>query len=130
MPFNINDALDLHANALQLRSMRTQVLASNMANADTPNYKARDIDFRAALDKVQNNESQLKTTHKDHIGPASVSSNAELLFRIPLQPSVDGNTVDTQLEQAEFSKNAVQHEAAFTLLNGRIKSLLTAIRGE
>jgi len=131
MPLSLNDALDLHAQALQLRSRRAEILASNMANADTPNYKTRDIDFSAVLKDAQNPESHLMTTNQHHIKTiSSEPSKVELMYRVPYQPSLDGNTVETEVEQAQFADNAVQYQAAFTLLNGRIKSLMTAIRGE
>lgn len=131
MPLSLNDALDLHAQALQLRARRAEVLASNLANADTPNYKARDVDFSAILGSVRNPEANLKTTSPQHIpSVTSDPSGTELLYRQPLQPSLDGNTVETEVEQAQFADNAVQYQAIFTMLNGRIKNLLTAIRGE
>lgn len=131
MPLSLDNILDLHAQALQLRSRRAEVLAANLANADTPNYKARDIDFSTLLDSAQNPESHLKTTNPQHISlVASDPSKAELLYRQPYQPSLDGNTVETEVEQAQFADNAVQYQAVFTLLNSRIKNVLTAIRGE
>ena len=131
MPLSLNDVLDLPAQALQLRSRRAEVLASNMANADTPNYKTRDIDFSAVLKSTQNPESHLMTTNPNHIKTISSDpSSAELMYRIPYQPSLDGNTVETEVEQAQFADNAVQYQAAFTLLNGRIKSLMAAIKGD
>lgn len=131
MPLSLSNALDIPAQALQLRARRAEVLASNMANADTPHYKARDIDFSAVLNSARNPESQLRTTSQHHIKSiASDPSRAELKYRWPYQPSLDGNTVETEVEQAQFADNAVQYQAAFTLLNGRIKSLMTAIRGD
>ncbi|HEY4732025.1 MAG TPA: flagellar basal body rod protein FlgB [Gammaproteobacteria bacterium] len=131
MPLSLNNALDLHAQALQLRSRRAEVLASNLANADTPNYKARDIDFSTILGSVQNPGANLKTTDPHHISSVSSDpSKAELLYRQPYQPTLDGNTVEMEVEQAQFADNAVQYQAVFTMLNGRIKNLLTAIRGE
>jgi len=131
MPLSLNDALDLHAQALQLRSRRAEILASNMANADTPHYKAKDIGFSEVLKSTQHPESQLKTTNQHHIKSiASDPSKVELMYRMPYQPSLDGNTVETEVEQAQFADNAVQYQAVFTMLNGRIKTLLTAIKGE
>jgi len=131
MPLSLNDVLDLPSKALQLRARRAEVLASNMANADTPKYKTRDIDFAAVLNSTQNSGSRLITTNQNHIKSITTDpSKAELMYRVPYQRSLDGNTVETEVEQAQFADNAVQYQAAFTLLNGRIKSLLTAIKGE
>lgn len=130
MPLDIDSALGIHAQALQVRSRRTEVLASNLANADTPNYKAKDIDFKAALQQAQAGYTPLKATHAVHIQPGGGNSPGELLYRVPEQASLDGNTVDTHVEQAEFARNAVQYQASLTFLGGRLKTLLSAIRGD
>ena len=131
MPLSLNDTLDLPARALTLRSQRAEVLAANMANADTPHYKAMDFDFSAMLKDAEESGSTLKTTNPSHINTiASDPSKVNLMYRIPYQSSLDGNTVETDVEQAQFAENTVQYQAAFTLLNGRIKGLLTAIRGD
>jgi len=133
VPFNLDNAFGIHADALKFRAQRTAQLAANIANADTPNYKAKDIDFEAAMKQVQqaNDGSMLKRTHQGHMSMSGNSaSSAPLLYRIPLQPSIDGNTVNTQLEQAAFAKNAVEYQASFNFLNGRVKGLLKAIKGE
>lgn len=137
MPINIDRALGIHAQALILRSRRAEVLAANLANADTPNYKARDIDFKAALTAAQNqlvtHTARAETTHPAHIAlaaPAQSIPDVELVYREPQQSNVDGNTVDAQKEHSEFMQNALQYQASLTFLSGRIRSLLTAIRGE
>ena len=136
MPINLDNALGIHPQALTLRSQRAEVLAANLANADTPNYKARDIDFKSVLGAARDNTSApgssvtLVSTNSAHMQPVSTPSNAELLYRQPHQPSVDGNTVDSQTEYTEFARNALQYQASLTFLGGRIKSLLTAIRGD
>lgn len=135
MPINIDRALGIHAQALQLRGRRTEVLAANLANADTPNYKARDIDFAATLNEVRSNRGgeslRVGVTHAQHMSPHAPSGPAfELLYRIPQQPSMDGNTVDAQREHAEFMQNAVQYQASLSFLGGRLRTLLAAIRGE
>jgi len=131
MPLSLNATLDIPARALQLRSQRAEVLAANMANADTPHYKAMDFDFSAMLQDSESSGASLNTTNPSHIKSiASDPSKVELMYRLPYQSSMDGNTVETEVEQAQFAENAVQYQAAFTLLNGRIKSLLTAIRGD
>ncbi len=133
MPINIDKALgDLPGN-LQLYSRRSTLLAANIANADTPGYKARDIDFRAALAKAAagSNRVALKTTHSSHLGGTPrAASSAELQYRMPTQPSLDGNTVDLQTERAEFIQNAVRYQSTLTFLSGRFKGLRAAIKGE
>lgn len=136
MPITIDSALGIYPQALTLRSQRAEVLAANLANADTPNYKARDIDFKSVLGSVQNNASStgaalpLAADNAAHLQPLASQSQAELLYRNPSQPSVDGNTVDSQVEYTEFARNALQYQASLTFLGGSIKTLLTAIRGD
>ena len=129
---NIDKAFGIHAAALQLRARRAQVLATNLANADTPHYKARDLDFRAALKEAAGQATTtLRTTNPRHLdGAAAVGGGVELRDRIPGQPSADGNTVDTQREQAAFTENAVQYQASLSFLSSKIKTLLSAIKGE
>lgn len=132
MPINIDSALGPLPDALTLRSKRSEVLASNLANADTPQYKARDFDFRAALASAQGDQLALRTTQARHIAFDQDSSvqGTTLQYRIPNQSSLDGNTVDAQVEQAAFAENAVNYQATLTFLNGRIKGLLGALKGE
>jgi len=109
------------------------LLATNLANADTPNFKARDIDFREALAAAANPNSaaQLNTTQSNHLAAdADGSSAANLKYRVPLAPSLDGNTVDVQLEQAAFADNAVRFQATLTFLTSRLRTLMTAITGQ
>ncbi|MBL1261624.1 MAG: flagellar basal body rod protein FlgB [Thiotrichaceae bacterium] len=133
MAFNLDNAFGIHADALKLRAQRTAQLAANIANVDTPNYKAKDIDFQAAMKQVQqtNGASTLTRTQAGHLSASSdTTPTAPLLYRIPLQPSLDGNTVNAQIEQAAFAKNTVEYQASFSFLNGRIKGLMTALKGE
>ena len=131
MALDLESALGIHEQGLYLRSRRAEVLAANMANADTPNYLARDYDFRAALSQVQQNGVQTGTTHSRHIQPdAGFGIVGELLYRNVSQPSIDGNTVDTQREQVEFAQNAVRYQASLRFLSGKITALLSAIRGD
>lgn len=132
-----NDVLSYHQIALAVRAQRQQILASNIANADTPNYKARDIDFSQALKNAlgdQSASSSLAVTksasgHQDGNKLASVLGGAPLLYRTVSQGSVDGNTVDMDVERNQFADNALRYEAGVTLANGQIKSLLTAVQG-
>jgi flagellar basal-body rod protein FlgB len=134
MPTTIDSALGMAATALSLRAQRAELLASNLANTDTPGYKAKDIDFDALLKREQQGASSvtLTVTSSAHIGGASPDGIAttDLKYRIPNQPSLDGNTVDPHLEKAAFAENAVQYQTTLTLLNQRIKGVMTALRGE
>jgi flagellar basal-body rod protein FlgB len=120
MPINLDNYLGVHARALQLEARRTELLAANLANADTPGFKARDIDFKKALATAQG----LGVT------TAGDSLDAATEYRVPMAPSLDGGTVDTQLEQAAFAENNVRYQATLTLLNGKLRSLMTAITGQ
>jgi len=134
MPFNIDTALGIHPQALAVRARRAEILAANIANADTPNYKARDLDFRALLGGAQDQQmtARLVATNAAHLpdAEAGVNVGGGLMYRMPLQPSIDGNTVDPQTEYAQFAQNALQYQASLTFLNGRIRGLMTAIRGD
>ena len=119
-----------HETALRVRALRNRVLSSNIANADTPNYKARDVDFRSALKRAQGSELSLVKTSELHQDAGNTGRlGADVKYRIPMQPTLDGNTVETDVEQAAFAENAVQYRASLTFLNGRIGSLKYAIRG-
>lgn len=135
MPLDIDSYLGVHARALQLESRRTELLASNLANADTPNYKSRDIDFKSALAAAGGTVARplpLQTTSGAHQAGAGTAAAAEssLQYRVPLAPALDGNTVDAQLEQAAFAENAVRYQATLTILNSRLRGLMTAITGQ
>ena len=136
MPVGLDKYLGVHAQALNLRSQRTELLAANMANADTPGYKARDIDFKAALAQASGDSKtsgvHLQTTNAAHIGPKLINGGAapELQYRTPLAPSLDGNTVDPQLEQAAFAENTVRYQATLQFLNSKFRGLMTAITGQ
>jgi flagellar basal-body rod protein FlgB len=135
MSNGIDQLLSFHQQALRVRDQRQQVLASNIANADTPNYKARDMDFKAALQGALSGSPvaggvALATTSPGHLaGKAGLSGNAGLLYRTPSQGSVDGNTVDVDAERAAFAENAVQYEFNLTRITGQIQSMLTSIQG-
>lgn len=130
-------ALHVQSEALKLRAQRQEVLASNLANADTPNYKAVDFKFSDALRQAVGmpGGSQIDTvpmarTSAAHLAPQGATlSTAQLLYRTPTQAAVDGNTVDMNVEQANFADNAVRYEASLRFLNGQIKTLLSAIQG-
>jgi flagellar basal-body rod protein FlgB len=126
---NFNNALGVHPDAMLLRAKRAEILANNLANSDTPGFKARDINFQAILAKEAQSGLAMSSTNSAHIS-ARTSRSSELLFRNPSQPSIDGNTVDSQLEQTIFSRNAMDYNSSFEFLNGKFKGLKSAIRGE
>ena len=133
MAISFQNALGIHEKALHVRTMRAEVLANNLVNADTPNFKARDIDFKSALNSEMSSQSASRgmvATNSRHIGGASQPYQPELLYRTPLQPSLDGNTVEEQVEMSRFSKNMMDFQASFQLLNGKFKGLSNAIKGD
>ncbi|MEO0998162.1 MAG: flagellar basal body rod protein FlgB [Pseudomonadota bacterium] len=123
-----------HEHALRLSARRNEVLATNIANADTPNYLARDIDFAQSLRSALGAggpEVRLRTTAAGHVGnDASGADAVERLYRVPTQPSLDGNTVETDVEQAEFAENVIQYRAGLMFVNGRIRSMRLALTGQ
>lgn len=129
----LGDALQFHSTALTLRSQRQQVLAANIANADTPGYKAVDFDFGQALSNAigprAGNPPRLAATAAGHLPPLIGSGAPTIQYRTPSQSSVDGNSVEMDAERAQFADNAIRYEASLRLLNGQIKSLLSAITG-
>ena len=136
MPLNLDQYVSVHATALDVRARRGELIANNLANADTPGYQARDIDFRQAMARAAGESPtsgvQLSTTNAGHIGgntSANAAANPDLKYRIPLAPALDGNTVDAQVEQANFAENAVRYQATLTFLNSKFRGLLTAILG-
>jgi flagellar basal-body rod protein FlgB len=132
MSINFKNAFGVHEAALSLRAQRAEVLAANLANADTPNFKARDIDFSEMFKNVEAGKSgRLIKTHRMHGDTRSDTGVANLAYRIPMQPDTgDGNTVDAQVEQAKFAENAMQYETSLRFLNGKIKGLKLALKGE
>ncbi len=135
MAINFDKALGIHEQALMLRQRRNEVLATNIANADTPGYKARDVDFRSALSQAGNNSNMqnmsLKVTHAGHQNRLETSDHGdgELMYRLPRQASVDGNTVETHVEQAEFADNALRYQTTLQFLGGRFSSLKSILQG-
>jgi flagellar basal-body rod protein FlgB len=128
----LDDYLRFNEVALSLRSQRQEVLASNIANADTPQYKARDIDFGAALQSaLGNGPAQLAATAPKHLqgGPNGAGAGGPLLYRTPPQGSIDGNTVDMDIERNQFADNAIRYEAGITMINAQIKAMMAAIQG-
>lgn len=119
MTVSFRDSIALHANALSLRERRNELLASNIANAATPNFKARDFDFEAELARAS--------------GPAAgapSTGEAQAGYRVPVNRSLDGNTVELSVEQMEFSENTLRYQTSLSFINRRIAGLMTAIKGE
>lgn len=125
----IDQFLNGSATALSLRQKRLEILGSNIANAATPNFKARDIDFASAY-KNATSGGDLVTTASNHIGFAGQGLEPSSLYRVPTSPSLDGNTVELNVEQVQFAENATRYEATLQFLNGRIRTLRSALRGE
>ncbi|MGP3697208.1 flagellar basal body rod protein FlgB [Rhodobacter sp. NSM] len=123
------DQLGLHAEALVLRETRNNLLTSNIANAATPHYKARDIDFGAELARATGSGT-LMTTEARHIPVGGPAGTGQALYRDPVSPSLDGNTVEMGVEQMEFAENTLRYQTSLALLNRRISGLMTAIKGE
>jgi flagellar basal-body rod protein FlgB len=115
--------------ALKARALRNEVLSSNIANADTPNYKARDIDFGTALREASGGLAMQRTNALHRAAGGSVSAPADVKYRVPTQPTLDGNTVETDVEQAAFAENALMYRASLQFINGQIRTLRYAIRG-
>lgn len=122
----------VHAAALGLREARLDVLASNLANVDTPGYKARDIDFRRALEAATASApgaDALATTSPAHLAQGGAAGPLDA-YRVPLQRSLDGNTVDGEYEHAAFARAALEYRASLSFVEGRARTLMTAITGE
>jgi flagellar basal-body rod protein FlgB len=132
MAISFDKALGIHQYALEARVKRAEVLANNLANADTPGFKARDVDFQAMMQRAQQaaGSFEMSKTDKGHMDTLAGGSDSELLYRTPYQPSVDGNTVDAQQEQARFMRNAMDYQASFQFLSSKFAGLTKALKGE
>jgi flagellar basal-body rod protein FlgB len=133
----LDDYLRFHETALSLRAQRQELLASNIANADTPNYKARDIDFNSALQGALARAAQpsgpLATTSPAHIAQGAADGKAlpdgtPVLYRGVVQGAVDGNTVDMDVERNQFADNGLRYEASITMINQQIRAMMAAIQ--
>lgn len=128
MTVSFRETLALQANALSLREKRNELLASNIANAATPNFKARDFDFDAELARASGGGMAMERTSAGHLGVSVAQGNVG--YRDPVNPSMDGNTVELPVEQMEFAENTLRYQTTLQLLNRRISGLMTAIKGE
>ncbi len=131
MSFSLDNYFGVHATALTLRSQRATMLANNMANADTPNYKAKDIDFsNVLLKQTQSRLTKTAVTHKSHIATNPSNADMSVMYRVPQKASLDGNTVDMDAERGEFTENAIRYQASLKFLNKRITGLISILKGE
>ncbi len=133
MSISFESALGIHESALRLRGQRAGVLANNLANIDTPNFKARDLDFKQILNQkvTESNTFNMQATNERHMAVGlAFGEDPDMLYRTPQQPSIDGNTVEDQIEHAEYMKNALAFQASFQFLNSKFQGLKSAIRGD
>ena len=115
--------------ALSLRAKRNEILASNIANAATPHYKARDIDFEAEIKKYQTS-GPIKITDDQHFPVMRPASPGKVQFRKNINPSLDGNTVELAVEQLQFAENSMKYQSTLSFLSGKINTLMSAIKEE
>ena len=132
MAINFDKAFGIHEKALELRTLRSQVLASNIANANTPGFKAQDFDFKKALEAAANNQAMgLSRTHSDHFSGRSNSMGVDMGYLIPFQNGTgDDNTVDLPSQQVAFAQNALEYQMSLRFLDSKIKGLRKALKGE
>lgn len=130
MTVNFDKAFGVHDNALLLFERRTQLISENIANVDTPGYKARDINFNQVLQNQREQSVKLDVTHKSHINLSQGAFSENIEFRQVQQSSADGNTVDMQKEKAAFAENAVRYQTTLRVLSGKIMGLKSAFKGE
>jgi flagellar basal-body rod protein FlgB len=141
---NLTSSLDFHSKALVVRAQRQEVIASNIANADTPGYAARSLDFKQAMSEVMGGRELTRTgpaltgstSHIRHLalqaspGAARSVTSSALGYEAQTQPSMDGNSVDLDRERAKFMDNAIRYESTLRFINGQAKTLLSAIQGQ
>jgi flagellar basal-body rod protein FlgB len=131
----LSQSLEFHGEALRLRAERQRLLASNIANGDTPGYVARDLDFKAslsqALGQMPSLKSSLAATAAGHVSrPLAGTEDPRMVYAMPSQSNLDGNTVDMDRERAAFADNSVKYEATLRFINGSGRTLLDAIKGQ
>ena len=126
----LNQALGVHEQALNVKSQRLEVLAQNIANADTPNYKSRDIDFKAVMKETQLQGVAMQATNKGHFAVGQELNPDGMRYRIPFNTSFDGNTVEMSVEQANYGKAAADYQATLNFLENRVSGIRKALRGD
>ena len=125
----IKKNINMLGASLSLRAKRNEILASNIANAATPNYKARDIDFDTEIKKYQKN-GPIEVTHGEHLSIKRPVAPGKVLYRENVNPSLDGNTVELAIEQLQFAENSMRYQSTLSFLSGKINTLMSAIKGE
>ena len=126
----LDGALGIHEQALSVRSRRLEVLAQNIANADTPGYKARDVDFKHVLADVSRSDSAMRTTQSEHFKIGEHINADGIRYRTPFNTSFDGNTVEMSVEQAQYGKAAADYQATLNFLESRVSGIRKALRGD
>ena len=129
MTISIKQQFEVYSKALGIRNQRNEILASNIANAATPNYKARDVDFETELARSLD-FGPIASTNSRHIGVASTNLPGKIQYRQSLNPSLDGNTVELAVEQMEFAENSTRYQTTLNFINSKLSGLYSAIRGE
>lgn len=129
MAINFNEALGIHPQALTMREKRSEVLATNLANSDTPGYKARDLDFKSILKQNLPPTQTMERTQAGHFASQQLLE-ARAMYRNPNQVSLDGNTVEANVEQAKYAENAVQYQASLQFISNDFSGLMMALRGQ
>jgi flagellar basal-body rod protein FlgB len=124
----ISDFLGVHATALPLREQRMQLIASNLSNADTPHYKAKDLNFQAALENAAAASAPLQATDTRHMNGLNLPP--QIYERAGVQPSLDGNTVDADVERAAYGRAALEYRASLSFIESKVRGMLTAITGQ
>jgi flagellar basal-body rod protein FlgB len=130
MAINFDTALGIEPKVLAFREKRGEILAANLANADTPNFKARDLDFKSIFKQSLASGTAMERTHAGHIAPQRQEFGADVMYRNPSQVSLDGNTVEAQVEQAKYAENAVQYQASLQFISDKFAGLMTAVKGQ
>ena len=130
MAINFDKALGIHPQALAMREKRSEVLAANLANADTPGYKARDLDFKSILKQSLTASENVGTHASGTFCACNNYWSLMLMYRNPNQVSLDGNTVEANVEQAKYAENAVQYQASLQFINNKFSGLMMALRGQ
>jgi len=133
----INNLFGIHEDALEIHAKRATLIANNLANQDTPNYKAQDLDFKAALAAIHearstvdhHSDTPLQVSHDGHLSSLNFQSAHDVMYRRSTQSSLDGNTVDTQIEQAQFAENSMRYMANLSVISGRVRGLIDVIKG-
>jgi flagellar basal-body rod protein FlgB len=129
MTINFDKALGIHPQALAMRERRGEILATNLANADTPGYKARDLDFKSILKQNLPEAVTMERTQAGHFAPQQLVES-RVMYRNPNQVSLDGNTVEANVEQAKYAENAVQYQASLQFISNNFSGLMMALRGQ